>query len=793
MKKTCLIPVIALAILSLGCNRHPSTVKKMNITSLEPVARISPLIYGHFFEHIYHSANGGLWGDRVWNRSFEEYLDKPDWKVSGGILSQSARISDVKMLLGDPSWTDYDFTVDARKDGGYEGFLLLFRALDDHNFYWLNLGGWGNSQHAVEKETDNRREVVTPFVSGRIQTKKWVKIRVSVRGNRISAWLEGQPVIQFTDTINPFLRGEVGLGSWSTAVSYRNLKVTRPDGTILYSGLPKIKQEGIFPRHWSSSSNSSMTVMNQDALNGDFYLHVRVGKDPISLVQEKMAVKKGDTLKGSLWLKGDPGVTVTLSLVGKNRAIASCLAGSPEGGWKEYPVSLSPSDSDDNAALAITFSGKGNAAIDQVSLMSTSDLRNDGFRTDLYEAVNGIRPTVIRWPGGCYAELYRWKSGIGPQYKRIPFPENIWDDRDVNSLGTDEFMTLCRKLGSEPLLVINSGFHEGAGSPESWQSWIREACEWVEYCNGPATSGWGAVRAANGHPAPYGVKFWEIDNELWRSRVPDPHKYSSAVKLFAAAMRKVDPSITIIAHGGNGTDMEWNRVLLEECAPDFDILSIHHYSDPNGYYTAARAQDSLYKLLKTAIASSPNPAIKVYVSEWNAQSTDWRTGLYAGNLLNVFERNPEVVTLAGPALFLRHTSAPSWDNAFINFDQAGWFPAPNYVVMKLWREHFAPDRLNLDGIPDSVNAVASYDPEGRRLVVKIVNNSHSSQDLEIRLPEGFRAGSARGYRVAGSALSERNTMEEPGRIAVETVPLKLTRHVVDTPVPGLSCLLIEVR
>ncbi len=90
------------------------------------------------------------------------------------------------------------------------------------------------------------------------------------------------------------------------------------------------------------------------------------------------------------------------------------------------------------------------------------------------------------------------------------------------------------------------------------------------------------------------------------------------------------------------------------------------------------------------IAKSANPNVKLYMSEWNAQSTDWRTGLYAGGFLNAAERNGDVLGMAGPALFLRHVSARAWDNAFVNFDHRRWFPAPNYVVMKLWRGHYAP-------------------------------------------------------------------------------------------------------
>jgi alpha-L-arabinofuranosidase len=793
MKRLLSIALITISLLTSGCKKPGITLPSLEIAPVKSAVSISPLLYGHFYEHIYHSANGGLWGDLVWNRSFEEFLDKPSWKISGGIVSQSEKLSDVRLIFGNPLWTDYEFSLEARKDGGYEGFLILFRAMDEDNFYWLNLGGWGNSQHSVEKETGGQRDVVTPFIKGKIAGQEWIPIRIVVSGNRIETYLNNQLLYNYTDTIHPILNGAVGIGSWGTAVSYRNLKVTDPSGKVLYSGLPEVPGNEKFPRHWTPSDPTGFTAESTGAPNGNYYIMARLSGKPVSLSQKNFVVKPGDNVTGSVWLKGNAGITVSLQLKNATGVLAESQTGNISDQWKEYPVSFNTQTATGNMELCINVSGKGSAGIDQLSLMPSSAIKNDGFRTDLYDAVAAIKPTIIRWPGGCYAELYRWKAGIGQQNKRQTFPVNIWDDKDVNSLGTDEYITLSRKLNSEPLIVINSGFHEGAGTPEEWAPWIQEACQWVEYCNSPASSFWGAVRAANGHPEPYRVRYWEIDNELWRSRVPDPHKYSQAVKLFAAAMKKVDPAITIIAHGGNGTDMEWNQVVLNECAQDFDILSIHHYSDPDNYYSAALAQDSLYKKLRKSVAACSNPSIKIYVSEWNAQSTDWRTGMYAGNLLNIFELNSDLITLAGPALFLRHTSASAWDNAFINFDQSGWFPAPNYVVMKLWREHFAPNRLNLSGIPDSVNAVASYDPPTNRMVVKLVNNSLVEKQLSISLPLDFRGTSAIGYLVTGSSLSDRNSMDKPDQISPKILPVILKGRMASTNLPQLSCLLIEVK
>ena len=152
--------------------------------------QIDEKIYGHFYEHIYHSANGGLWGELVWNRSFEQNATGR-WSIDDGQVIQAGMGTDQRLMFGDPSWTDYEFTLEARKTGGSEGFLILFRETSPRAHYWYNIGGWGNVRHQLEKARPNRgRGAVGPSARGRIQTGKWYKIRVRCAGNHTQIWLD---------------------------------------------------------------------------------------------------------------------------------------------------------------------------------------------------------------------------------------------------------------------------------------------------------------------------------------------------------------------------------------------------------------------------------------------------------------------------------------------------------------------------------------------------------------------------------------------------------------------------
>ncbi len=157
-------------------------------------------MYGHFLEHIYHSCNGGLWGDLVWNRSFEQN-QFGQWAVQDGQIVQEGMGTNVRLTFGDESWQDYEYTLEAKKTAGQEGFLVLFRVKNDRDFYWCNLGGWNNTRHAIERglADGNRWGVVGPQARGQIDADKWYPIKVRCEGRRFQVWLGDERVIDFTD------------------------------------------------------------------------------------------------------------------------------------------------------------------------------------------------------------------------------------------------------------------------------------------------------------------------------------------------------------------------------------------------------------------------------------------------------------------------------------------------------------------------------------------------------------------------------------------------------------------
>jgi hypothetical protein len=161
------------------------------------------------------------------------------WAVRNDCLVQSFIIEDARFLFGDTAWRDYEFTLEARKDGGSEGFLVIFRATNPSDLYWFNIGGWSNSENALERHVGGRKEIIGPKSRGEVQQDRWYSIRVRCEGTKVQLWMEGQQLLDYTDS-DPaaHLGGCVGVGTWQTQASFRNLKVATLEGTTLFSGLP---------------------------------------------------------------------------------------------------------------------------------------------------------------------------------------------------------------------------------------------------------------------------------------------------------------------------------------------------------------------------------------------------------------------------------------------------------------------------------------------------------------------------------------------------------------------------
>jgi alpha-N-arabinofuranosidase len=224
----------------------------------------------------------------------------------------------------------------------------------------------------------------------------------------------------------------------------------------------------------------------------------------------------------------------------------------------------------------------GRAVYQGVYDPSSAQADAEGFRKDVLAALEPLSMTVMRYPGGNFVSGYHWEDGVGPRDDRPTVRELAWQSIEPNQFGTDEFISLSRKMGWTPMLAVNLG----TGSPE-------EARNWVEYCNGEVGTRYADLRAANGSREPHGVKLWCLGNEMdgpWQLGQVPADQYALRAEQAGKLMKAIDPSIELVACGSCGilmpTYLEWDRVALEYLGDLADYVSLHRYVENRADDTA---------------------------------------------------------------------------------------------------------------------------------------------------------------------------------------------------------------
>ena len=202
----------------------------------------------------------------------------------------------------------------------------------------------------------------------------------------------------------------------------------------------------------------------------------------------------------------------------------------------------------------------------------------DGFRADVTELARDLGVTVVRYPGGNFVSGYHWEDGIGPPADRPTRLDRAWKTVETNRVGIDEFMRWIRAVGCEPMVAVNLGTRG-----------IQEACDLLEYTNHPGGTYWSDLRVKNGAADPYGVRLWCLGNEMdgpWQIGHKTAHEYGRLAAEVARAMRRVDPSIELVACGSSNSRMPtfgaWEATVLEHCHDLVDHISLHAYYEQHG-------------------------------------------------------------------------------------------------------------------------------------------------------------------------------------------------------------------
>lgn len=431
----------------------------------------------------------------------------------------------------------------------------------------------------------------------------------------------------------------------------------------------------------------------------------------------------------------------------------------------------------------------------------------DGFRKDVLEALQRLNMPLIRYPGGNFASGYRWRDGIGPADQRPARIDLAWHDVESNRFGTDEFVRYCRKLGTEPYLVVNCGDGD-----------LREAKDWVEYCNGPAGTALADLRVKNGSPEPHNVRYWGIGNEVdgaWQIGYKTPSEYARACTEYAKVMKWVDPSIKIVASAVShweGAWLERIRLLMEQCAPHIDYLSLHWYvGNPEDDFSAYMCVPEMLEQRLSAVEGLVEAVslqrgiakpIPLAVDEWNVwyrthpqygiraeeskleEIYNLEDALVAALQLNLFLRHARTVRMANIAQVV-NVIAPVFTNPDGLFLQTIFYPFELYS--RTCGSHavdalFSGDTFSSGdhkGVP-MLDVAATINAGKRQLVLYAVNRSRQRfTETEIKLTSGVFTGDATVFVINGPDIEAENSFEKPDEVgptqySVETKERSLT-------------------
>jgi alpha-N-arabinofuranosidase len=453
-----------------------------------------------------------------------------------------------------------------------------------------------------------------------------------------------------------------------------------------------------------------------------------------------------------------------------------------------------------------------------------------GIRNDVVAALKELKVPNVRWPGGCFADQYHWRKGIGPRNQRPATVNSAWGDViDTNAFGTDEFMDFIQQIGSSPYVSINVG----SGTPQ-------EAAEWLEYMTASAPTALAKERAANGHPEPYKVGFLGIGNESWDcGGAMTPDYYVSLMKVYSRFVLNMNPAqrgndqMLKIAVGPGTPDTEWTEAVMKAWkkhtwAWDINGVSLHWYTVPNSWPPSTPSDkfglDDYTKTLKSTLFMEeflrkqgavmdkydPEKKVTLTVDEWGAwhaplpgsnpaflvQQNSVRDAVLASLNLNIFARHADRVRMANIAQMINVLQA------MILTDKEKMVLTPTYYVFKM----YVPFQ-DAESIPVTfdagtythgnvtlprIDAIAAKGADGK-LLLEITNLDAENPAIIDADLAGIIAKSASAETLTGDAVDSINTFDSPKTVVPKAAAVKVQGGKLSITVEPRSVTVVSIE
>jgi alpha-N-arabinofuranosidase len=487
------------------------------------------------------------------------------------------------------------------------------------------------------------------------------------------------------------------------------------------------------------------------------------GDGRYGIMQEELALMAGESYVGRIILAGDSQaapILVTLNWGEEDSDQEKIIIEKLGKNYNQYLLKFSVKKSTDNGIIKIESSGMGKFRIGTISLMPENNI--EGFRADVIRLLKELNSPIYRWPGGNFVSGYDWKDGIGDRDRRPPRKNPAWTGIEPNDVGIDEFLHLCSLIDSEPLITVNTGL----GNAEM-------ARQEVEYTNGGIDTPMGKVRAENGHPDPYNVKFWAIGNEMygdWQLGHMPLDAYIEKHNTCAKAMWSVDPSIQLIGVGAAG---EWSKTMISECGKYMDLLSEHIYVQDKSDVVAhcdllkdeIRRVANIHRGYRKTLQVLMDKKIPIAMDEWNYWYGDHIYGelgvryhlkdaLGVACSLHEYFRNSDIFFMANYAQTVNVIGAIKTTKTESAFAATG-------LVLKLYRQHFGENPVVVKHHVQPLDIFAAWTRDKKALTLGIVNPTKQTMEMPLMLEGATPMGSGKKWIIQGK---DPMLFNEPGQV-----------------------------
>ncbi|HEX7069357.1 MAG TPA: alpha-L-arabinofuranosidase C-terminal domain-containing protein [Rhodothermales bacterium] len=444
------------------------------------------------------------------------------------------------------------------------------------------------------------------------------------------------------------------------------------------------------------------------------------------------------------------------------------------------------------------------------------------MRDDVIEALRQIQIPNLRWPGGCFADYYHWRDGIGPVDQRPTIVNTLWGGvTEDNGIGTHEFMALVERLGADPIVVGNVG----SGT-------VQEMADWWEYLNHPGISPMANLRKANGREEPWNVRFWGVGNESWGcGGNMTPEYYADQYKRFATFLRSFGTADAFrIATGPAGGNYDWMEVMMRDAGQMIDGIDLHHYTILGSWTTrkghaTEYGEAEWFELMRraweiddiltqhSAIMDKYDPEKRVWliVGEWGTwheqeegstpgflyQQNTIRDAVFAGMSLNVFNQHAERVRMANIAQTVNVLQAMILTRG----DQM--ILTPTYHVFDFYKVHqdatllpmtFDGGTYEFEGRSiQAVSASASRDDEGRIHITLSNLDPMEGRTINVDL-RGADVSRVSGRILTADDMTAHNTFDNPNAVAPATFNgARIDGDGLVVELPAKSVVALELR